>query len=40
MTSISKKSYNNNDDDDGAELATHKKRYIYLQKNDNKLLTN
>ena len=40
ITSISKKSSNNNDDDDvGVELTTHKKD-IYLQKKDNKLLTN
>ena len=41
ITSISKKSSNNNNDDDdvGVELTTHKKD-IYLQKKDNKLLTN
>ena len=43
ITSISKKSSNsnnnNNDDDHGVELTTHKKD-IYIQKKDNKLLTN
>ena len=40
ITSISKKlSNNNNADDDGVELTTHKKD-IYLQKKDNKILTN
>ena len=43
ITSVSKKPSNNNndyDDDAGVELVTHKKRYIYIQKKDSKLLMN
>ena len=40
IPSISKKPSNDDDDDDDVELTTHKKRYIYLQKKDSKLLMN
>ena len=39
ITNASKKSNNNNNDDDDEKLTTYKK-YIYLQKKENKLLMN
>ena len=42
ITSVSKKSnnINNNNNNEDVELTNHKKRYIYLQKKDSKLLVN